>query len=497
MPRRLLSNADFAARQGLLCAAVATLLGRSAAVRCAAAVVMIVAAVAGAPATATAQEGSFSDVAEGSHKRAIDVLADRGIFEGTLCGEDRFCPGEPVSRSHMAVWLIRALGDSAVPSAGTTRFVDVDASEWWAPYVERLADLGITAGCRLEPLSYCPDASVSRAHMATFLVRALDLELAEPAGFADVVEGSAHEAAINALASAGITAGCSLEPLRYCPGDPVRRSHMAIFLARALGLLEGPTPATDAGHRMVAFGRDHSCWLMPDGNVQCWSVADGDELATPGGPFIAVTAGDGFTCGIRLRPGAVVCWGDSVAGTLQVPNGRFTSLAAGYDHVCAVRTDMALACWGASEAGQADPPEGQFRMVVAGAAYSCGLGLSGAVQCWGDNRFGQTDVPGGSYTDVAAGPAHGCAIRADGAAVCWGDSRFGQANAPSGDFTKIAAGLAHSCAIGTDGAVQCWGSNALGQTEVPEGGFTDIWAGLVETCALDADNNVVCWGAAA
>ena len=413
------------------------MLGRAAG-RYAATVVMILSAVVGAPATAAAQEGGFSDVAEGAHKPAIDALADRGVFEGTLCGREKFCPGEPISRSDMAVWLIRALGDDAVPAAGTTRFVDVDVNEWWAPYVERLADLGITAGCRLDPL-------------------------------------------------------------RFCAGDPVRRSHMATFLAQALGLLEGPSAvATDAsGRRMVAFGLDHTCWLMPDGNMQCWSIPDGDELDTPEGPFIAITAGDGFTCGMRLQPGAILCWGDTIEGPLRVPNGRFNSLAAGYDHVCAVRTDTAIVCWGASEAGQTDPLEGEFQVVVSGAAYSCGLGLDGAVRCWGDNRFGQTDAPEGSFVNIAAGPAHGCAIRADGAAVCWGDSRFGQADPPTGDFTQVAAGLAHSCALGADGSVQCWGNNALGQTDAPEGNFTAIWAGLVQTCALDTDNNVLCWGAAA
>ena len=474
------------------------MLRRSAAVRYSAAVVVIVMTVVSAPATAAAQEGGFGDVAEGAHKPAIDALADRGVFDGTLCGREKFCPGEPVSRSDMAVWLIRALGDSPVPATGTTRFADVDASEWWAPYVERLADLGITSGCRLEPLRYCPDASVSRGQMASFLVRAFELEPAEPAGFTDI-EGSAHEANINALAAAGITVGCSLSPLRFCAGDPVRRSHMASFLARALGLVVVPSSAAPdaSGRRMVAFGLDHTCWLMPDGNMQCWSIPDGDELDTPEGPFIAITAGDGFTCGMRLQPGAIQCWGDTIEGPLRVPNGRFTSLAAGYDHVCAVRVDMAIVCWGASEAGQADPLEGEFQVVVSGAAYSCGLGLDGAVQCWGDNRFGQTDVPDGSYAHVAAGPAHSCAIRGDGAAVCWGDSRFGQSDPPTGDFAQIAAGLAHSCAVGTDGSVQCWGNNALGQTEAPEGYFTDIWAGLVQTCALDADNNLLCWGAAA
>lgn len=32
-------------------------------------------------------------------------------------------------------------------SGELSRFADVDGSLWWAPYVERLADLGVTGGC--------------------------------------------------------------------------------------------------------------------------------------------------------------------------------------------------------------------------------------------------------------------------------------------------------------------------------------------------------------
>ena len=50
------------------------------------------------------------------------------MFEGTACGEGLFCPGEPVRRWTMAVWLVRVL-DESEPQAGSSRFVDVDDSE--------------------------------------------------------------------------------------------------------------------------------------------------------------------------------------------------------------------------------------------------------------------------------------------------------------------------------------------------------------------------------
>ena len=70
--------------------------------------------------------------------------------------------------------------------------------------------------------------------MATFLVRAFDLEEAPSAGFVDTEE-SVHSANIDALAAAGITAGCKTDPLSYCPDKPVTRAQMATFLHRAIG----------------------------------------------------------------------------------------------------------------------------------------------------------------------------------------------------------------------------------------------------------------------
>ena len=198
------------------------------------ALALVVAATAPAAAS-TGAGGGFSDVDEGSwHEPAITALAEMGLFEDTLCGDGLFCPDAPMKRWVMAVWLVRALGGE-VTTTGTSRFADVDAALWWSPYAEELADREITKGCEKVPLRYCPDGTVNRGEMASFLVRAFDLEPAEsPAGFTDVTVGSAHESNINALFAARITNGCNVDPLRYCPQSPVSRGEMAIFLHRAL-----------------------------------------------------------------------------------------------------------------------------------------------------------------------------------------------------------------------------------------------------------------------
>ena len=198
----------------------------------AALVAATLAAAAATPLPAGGAEG-FSDVGSGGvHEPAINDLADQGVFADTECGDGLFCPGDPIDRWVMAVWLIRVLGGEVTDTA-TSRFDDVDASDWWSTYAEELADRDITAGCNTDPLRYCPDDSVTRAQMASFLARAFALEAAAPAGFADTA-GNTHKANIDALAAAGISAGCKTDPLRYCPDQPVTRAQMATFLHRAL-----------------------------------------------------------------------------------------------------------------------------------------------------------------------------------------------------------------------------------------------------------------------
>ena len=215
--------------------------------------------VAGLATTAAAQ-GGFTDVTSRSHKANIEALAEMGLFEGTECGEQQFCPDDPANRWTVAVWIVRALDGADPPAVAQSRFADVDDDEWWVPYVERLADLQITVGCKREPLRFCPDETVTRARMASFLARAFDLAEAPSAGFADT-EGSSHEANIDALFAAGITVGCNQDPLRYCPNNPVSRAQMATLLRRGLDDTHTLSrPRSPSRQDPAAATR---CWRLP------------------------------------------------------------------------------------------------------------------------------------------------------------------------------------------------------------------------------------------
>jgi hypothetical protein len=102
---------------------------------------------------------------------AIVWLAQEGITLGcNPPANDRFCPGDVVTRGQMAAFLVRALDLS---DRGSVDFSDDDGSVFEAE-IERLATAGITLGCN-PPVNdrFCPEDAVTREQMAAFLHRAL------------------------------------------------------------------------------------------------------------------------------------------------------------------------------------------------------------------------------------------------------------------------------------------------------------------------------------
>jgi hypothetical protein len=127
-------------------------------------------------------------------------------------------------------WAGPAFHDEPIAGLYQPRFVDDEGSFHQAD-INALADRGITQGCGR--FRYCPAQVVTREQMASFLVRALALPPTEQDFFVDD-EGSLHEQDINALAAAGITAGCGESG--FCPGAAVTRAQLASLLARSLDL---------------------------------------------------------------------------------------------------------------------------------------------------------------------------------------------------------------------------------------------------------------------
>lgn len=168
----------------------------------------------------------FTDIGALTLADQIERLAFAGVTDG--CAPGKYCPAAPVTRGQMATFLSRALGQ---PSTDADYFDDDDVSIH-EDGINRLAVAGIARGCT--GTEFCPRDPVTRAQMAAFISRALDL----PAAGVDVFDdddGDLHEAAINALAARDITSGCDpARPELFCPHETVNRAQMAAFLVRML-----------------------------------------------------------------------------------------------------------------------------------------------------------------------------------------------------------------------------------------------------------------------
>ena len=441
-------------------------------------------------AVAQAGSGSFSDDDGSVHEPALDELASQGVLAGMECGEGLICPSQPLKRWEMAVWLVRILDGADPAPVDSSRFEDIDVQLWWAPFVERLFELEVTGGCATEPARFCADRDVTRAEMATFLTRAFALQPAAEAGFTDVDPSGPHAADIDALAAAGVTAGCSRDPLRYCPAGSVTRAEMATFLARAAGLMEG-SPSVQ--YTAVDVDSNHACALRTDGAIACWGFNSHGRTDAPDGEFRAVAVGDEHSCGLR-DDAVITCWGNNNHGQADAPDGQFEAVSAGGSHSCGLRDDAVITCWGNNNHGQADAPDGQFEAVSAGGSHTCGLRDDAVITCWGDESSGSTVAPDGQFRAVSAGAAHTCGLRTDRSVTCWGRNGWGQANSPAGVFKAVTAGSTHSCGLLTGGTVTCWGGGFIGEADPPPGMFQSIAAGGHRTCGVTVDGTVECWG---
>ncbi|MGQ0849265.1 MAG: M15 family metallopeptidase [Actinomycetota bacterium] len=170
--------------------------------------------------------GRFADDDANPFLGDIEWAAASGVTVG--CNPpfaDWFCPKLAVSRAQMATFLVRAL---SLPAAGADAFTD-DAGSPHESDINAIAAAGITVGCGQGV--YCPHATITREQLATFLAGAYRLPSVATNPFADVA--GPHAADVAALSAAGITSGCSAAPMLFCPTAPVLREQMAAFLNRA------------------------------------------------------------------------------------------------------------------------------------------------------------------------------------------------------------------------------------------------------------------------
>ena len=105
-----------------------------------------------------------------------------------------------------------------------------------------------------------------------------------------------------------------------------------------------------------------------------------------GTTYKRITAGEGFTCGIKTD-GSLKCWGGTTAQRAAPSTGTYTEISA-QTHTCAIRSDNVLACWGDST-GKATtvPTNTLWKHVGVGQNVSCGVLTDNTVKCFGSDTY--------------------------------------------------------------------------------------------------------------
>ncbi|MEX2423942.1 MAG: ScyD/ScyE family protein [Acidimicrobiia bacterium] len=211
---------------------------------------MIDPSVASDPATADACSpddvpgSGFGDIAGSSdHREAIECAAWWGIVN--RFSADTFGPSGDVTREQVASMILRAIhaSDVATIQGAPDAFTDDDGSVHEAD-INVLAAMDVIVG-RSEGI-FDPKASVSRAEVATLIIRAYELitegEIAAGANAFTDDEGSVHEADINAVAAAGWVNG--IGGGLFNPGGEATRAQFASMITRMLSTLVEDGDAT-------------------------------------------------------------------------------------------------------------------------------------------------------------------------------------------------------------------------------------------------------------
>lgn len=179
----------------------------------------------------------FTDVPQSFWASAwINKLANNGVTGG--CGNGNYCPDANVTRAQMAVFILRAEhGPTYTPPAATGDvFDDVAIDSFAAAWIEQLAAEGITGGCGNN--NFCPNGYVTRAQMSVFLLVGINGTSYNPPAatgvFSDVPTNYWAAKWIEAMASEGITGGCGGG--KFCPDAYVTRAQMAVFLVTGFNL---------------------------------------------------------------------------------------------------------------------------------------------------------------------------------------------------------------------------------------------------------------------
>ncbi|TCL59868.1 Ig-like protein group 2 [Kineothrix alysoides] len=203
----------------------------------------------------TAPSEKFTDVSAHWAKEFIDYVVGRGLLSGT--STTTFSPNTSMSRG-MLVTVLGKMAGVNVSSYQTFSFTDVDAEEYYAPYIEWACKNGVISG--VGNSKFAPDRAVTREEIALILsnyAKATGYTLPvtrEAVVYADANSiSSTFKEAVQAMQQAGIMMGGNDN--KFNPNANATRAEVSAMLTRYVKLTINPDTSqgwalNDAGQRM-------------------------------------------------------------------------------------------------------------------------------------------------------------------------------------------------------------------------------------------------------
>lgn len=109
----------------------------------------------------------FKDVkTDDWYYEAVQYVNSKGLFNGT--GTNEFSPGDSMTRG-MFVTVLGKVNKLDTSAYGSSKFKDVPANAYYAPYVTWAAEVGVVNGT--SATTFSPDNSITREDMAVMLYR--------------------------------------------------------------------------------------------------------------------------------------------------------------------------------------------------------------------------------------------------------------------------------------------------------------------------------------
>ena len=160
------------------------------------------------------------------------------------------------ARLAIAALLLVALAAGPAHASGPTSYLDVSPGSTHASAIQRLTDANILHGTSSG--HFRPHDPLTRGQVATILDRLLALPATPATSAFDDIAHSVHRDAIERAHRAGVVAGTSTTT--FAPSRPITRAHLATMLVRiddrALRRLQAPVPDLDEALR-TALLRAH------------------------------------------------------------------------------------------------------------------------------------------------------------------------------------------------------------------------------------------------